>query len=260
MKKGLKYTLFIVFLCLFVAGTGVLYGVSREKRRERTCERVEVRIRDKYRFVDEDEIKGYLQKGFGSIWGTRIDSVDLSGIEKYIESKSAVRKCEAWCSSDGCLHLDITQRVPAIKFKLDDYSFYADREGFAFPLGNDSKIDVPQVGGSLPLKVSRQQRGEFGSEKERVWVMSVLDLLDRLEDSKEFRGRLEGLSVRRDGDLVLKLKDCNALFIIGEPVDIDGKIKGMSRYFSHIEPDKGKGYYKSVNLKFNKQIICRRDI
>lgn len=260
MKKGLKYSLFFLFLCLFAAGTGVLYFISKESRRERTCERVEVRFKDKYSFVDEDEIKGYLNKGFGSIWGTRIDSVDLSGIETYIESKSAVRECDAWCSSDGCLHLEISQRVPAIKFKLDDYSFYADREGFAFPLGKDIDMDVPLVGGSLPLKVGRQQRGNFSSEDERIWVMSVLELIDKLEAKKQFRGKLEGVNVRANGDLVVRLRDCNALFIIGDPVDIDRKIRYMSMYFSHIEPEKGKGYYKSVNLKFNKQIICRKDI
>lgn len=258
MRKGLKITLFTLFLCLFTAGTVTLFLISRNRHRSVTCEKTEIHIKGRYSFVDEDEINGYLHAGFEDIWGTLVDSLDLGSIESYIRDRSAVKDCEAWCSRDGCLHLEISQRVPAVRFKAGEQDFYADREGFMFPIKSECGIDVPVIEGRLPVRQIR--RGEIQDEKDRLWVSRLLDMMDMINGNKEFRGRLESVSVRGNGDIVLRLAGSGVHFIIGQPDRIEEKLAGASRYFSHIEPAMGKDYYKSVILKYKKQIVCRRDI
>ena len=36
------------------------------------------------------------------------------------------------------------------------------------------------------------------------------------------------------------------------------KFEKIGRYYTAIVPDKGEGYYSTVNVKFKDQIVCRK--
>lgn len=260
MSIRARNIIFITFLCIFVTGTVLLCIQSGEKRHLLSCERVEINLTDGRDYIKEDDIRRYLSTGLGSLIGQRIDSIKLYRIEEIIESKAAVKGCEAWTSPDGCLHLDISQREPAIRLIWSDGVSYADEEGFIFPLAGTLEVDVPEVRGAIPIDRPLKGRGLARDGCEREWVQGVLKLIDEMEDRKDLRGRLKSISVRHNGDLCIRLNDCQELFILGEAQEIEDKLDAMREYFRKIAPSKTEGYYKSVNLKYNKQIICRKDI
>ena len=53
-------------------------------------------------------------------------------------------------------------------------------------------------------------------------------------------------------------RDGNERFIFGSPSGVDDKLARMEKYYKYILPEKGQGYYKTVNVKFDKQIICKK--
>ena len=217
MKITRKHIVFAAILALLSAAFALLSGAARVSRSAKLCNALDVQIRESYEFVTPEDIKGFLDKKYGPYIGVRLDSLDLGRIEKMLEEKSVVMDSEAWTTSDGVLHVSVSQRVPAVRFQRGEKGFYMDRTGYVFPLHKSYTAEVPVIEGAVP----------------------------GIEDG---------------GDLVLKTVDGKERFIIGFPDAIPEKFGKMAKYYSHILPSKGEGYYKSVNLKYNKQIICRKDI
>ena len=134
MKAFVKYSLAGVLLAGLCTGIVVLYRNVRQENARIVCGRLDVNFADSLRFVTEQDIREYLDKRYGAYIGERLDSVQLARIEDMIESRSAVRRCEAWTTDDGVLHLEITQRAPVLRFQNGEQGFYVDERGYIFPL------------------------------------------------------------------------------------------------------------------------------
>ena len=90
-----------------------------------------------------------------------------------------------------------------VRFQNASGGFYADAEGFLFPLQQRHTVRVPIVDGALPIKLDKNFKGEPQTEQEKEWVLSVLDLVRWLDARKEWNDLVGQISVRKDGNLVL---------------------------------------------------------
>ena len=133
MKPAVRYIIAAsaVTACLFLWLVGDRIGA--ENRREVTCNSVDAIIADSLAFISPDDIKDWMAD-YGTYLGLRLDSVDLKKVEAVIDGKSAVRKSQAWLTDDGVLHVSVTQRAPVVRFQGASGGFYADAEGYLFPL------------------------------------------------------------------------------------------------------------------------------
>lgn len=260
MGKKLGYfisALSVALLGLLLAA--VCFSV-KEKRSGIVCTGLDVIFADSLKFVTAEDIENFLDRQYGSYVGQKIDSVGLYRIERLLEAKSAVMESEAWTTDDGQLHISITQRAPAIRFQQGNLGFYADETGFIFPTHKSFTAPVPCIKGSIPVTITPGFKGELESEKEKQWVLDVLALTRYMAKSKSLSGRITEMSVNAAGDIVMTPTYGNEVIVFGSPKDASEKFARLEKYYSHILPEKGEGYYKSVNVKYNGQIICRKDI
>ena len=251
MRISRKHIAFFAILAIVSAGLALLAGAARIGRSAKLCDGLDVQIREDYEFVTPEDIKGFIDKKYGPYIGVRLDSLDLGRIEKMLEEKSVVLNSEAWTTQDGILHVSVSQRVPVVRFQRGEQGFYMDKSGYVFPLHKSYTAEVPVIEGAVP-------RIEEGGYEE--WKEGVLRLMDYISSSKTWKDKIAKVGVTAGGDLELRPVDGKERFIFGFPDSIPEKFGKMGKYYSHILPAKGEGYYKSVNLKYNKQIICRTDI
>lgn len=258
MRKGIRITIFAVILCLLAIGLFAVYSLNESKRRELTCAGVKVEFADSFRFVTSKDIESYLKKDYGAFIGQRLDSVDLKKVEKILNSKSAVLKTEAYTTPDGFLNVKIYQREPVARFQKGGFGFYADERGFLFPLQSNYTSQVMIIDGNIPLSVPDGYKGEPKTEAEKKWLAGVLELLDYMRASKSWSGFFGQISVNQNGDLLMIPRAGKERFIFGEPDEIDSKFKRIGEYYTTVAPDKEPGFYSSVNVKYNRQIVCRK--
>lgn len=258
-KRILTYGLSLAALLGLAILAGVVMHSYRSSRSLLTCTGIQVEFKDSLRFVSQEDIENYLKQDYGAYIGQKLDSVSLCRIESLLDSRSAIMSSQAWATDDGTLHISILQRQPAVRFSKGDVGFYADREGYIFPLHPSFTADVPVVSGAIPLSAGNRYRGFAQTEREQEWISEVLDMFQAFDSARGWKGRIESVSVRSSGDLAIRLKDAAETFIIGEPCDIRSKISRMDRYFSHILPAREDRKYKTVNVKYNGQIVCRKD-
>ena len=162
MKVSVRHILEAVFgavllfciVCSFIAGSA--------SRTSLKCSRLEVVVADSIRngFVSKADIRQYLEKEYGQYIGIPIDSLDLTKIEKIIDGRSAVMKSQAYVTTDGVLHVEVTQRRPVVRFQKSGGGFYADAEGYIFPLQTTYASHVQVIDGNIPLAAAAGSAGK----------------------------------------------------------------------------------------------------
>jgi len=255
-----KYLIGTGLILAMLAGMAVLSSFSRGRKIGQTCTGIEISFADSLHFLSEDDVRKLIDREYGDCEGRLTDSIQLYRIEDLLEARSTVKECESWLGRDGTLHVRISQRHPEVMFRNGDVKFYADGEGYIFPLSGKTAAGIPEISGSLPLSVGAAFRGEPAEERERVWIKGIIEMLDYFNNSRSWKGKVREYRVNADHDIVIAIEGREELFILGHPDRMDEKTARIEKYFNWILPEKGDGYYRSVNVKYNKQIVCRKDI
>ena len=258
MKKGIRIAIAAAAVCLLVIAFITVFGMREARQRQLTCGGVNVVFADGYNFVTAEDIEGYLNKEYGAYIGQRIDSVDLARVEKILDGKSAILKTEAYTTPDGRLNVKVRQREPVVRFQKGENGFYADERGFLFPLQSNYTSQVPIVDGNVPLTFASGYKGEPVTEKEKEWLVKIIALVNYIKDSKVWSDNISQISVRQDGDLVMVPRKGKEFFIFGQPDNFEDKFSRIGKYYTTIIPEKGEGFYSTVSVKYDGQIVCRK--
>lgn len=230
-----------------------------DSRKSMTCKGVEIAILDSMQnsFVTKADVRSYIDREYGNYIGMTQDSIDLVRIEDIVDGRSAVKKSEAYFTKDGILHIEVTQRKPVVRFQKRDGGFYADSEGYIFPLQRNYASHVQVIDGEIPLAANSGYKGAIEDPQEMEWFTRVMNVVNFIEKNKTWKDKIVQISVDKRGDLILIPRKGNERFMFGQPVDIAAKFDKMTKYYTHIIPAKGEGHYKTVDIRFDGQIVCR---
>lgn len=254
VRKALTIAALLLCITAFVA----ICGARSRDRMQDTCSDVRVSFKESYRFVDEDEVKHILERNFGSYVGQRLDSMRLDMVEAALNSQSAIQASEAYVTDDGYLNLVIIQRKPVLRLQMGETGFYADESGFIFPLQPGYPYMVPVVDGDISLNIDADYKGMAPEEKGREWMASLIGMLRYMEDSKVWAENISQIHVDEKDGLMLYPREGREVFIFGYPTDIAAKFGRVENYYKYIKPEKDENYYRTVNVQFEKQIICKK--
>ena len=258
MRKGLRIAIVAGAAALLTLAIVAIIGMSAGRERQLTCGGVNVEFADGYNFVTAEDIEGYLASEYGVYIGQRLDSVDLAKVERILDNKSAILKTEAYTTPDGKLNVKVFQREPVVRFQKGGNGFYADERGFLFPLQSNYTSQVPIIDGNVPLTFESGYKGEPLTEKEKLWLGRVIELVNHMKKTRIWAENISQITVRPGGDLVMVPRQGKELFIFGGPDNFEDKFSRMEKYYTSILPEKGEGYYSTVNVKYNGQIVCRK--
>lgn len=254
MNKALR----IIALCSLAAALAVLMAwsfVSGASADEGImCKEVKVSLKGKGEcYASPEEISEAVKAQFGDHVGMYLNGIDLMAIEEFVDKRSAVLKSEVYVTRDSLLNIEVYQREPVLRFIKDGVGCYCDNRGNIFPLQGKSSAHVPVVDGHVPVNPTKY--GQAENRKSRIWVRKMVNLSEFLEDSGWGR-RISQMRVDEKGNLIVYIKDAKEKFILGTPDDIEDKFDRIETYFTHVKPDTEKKY-STVNVKFDRQIVCR---
>lgn len=233
-------------------------GLAKLERRSRTCQgkgTLEVIVTDSLerRFVSREDIESWLTKEYRAYAGLPLDSVNLGKIENIIQGHSAVRNCEAWLTDDGILHISISQREPVVRFQDGSFGYYADQDGFLFPLQARGSVQVPVIDGAIPLKVPQGFKGTPSDQQQQEWLSQVIGMVNIMSGTI-WAENISQISVRPSGDLVFIPREGKERFIFGSPTRVREKLSLIETYYQSVAPLKT---YSSVDVRYRKQLVCK---
>ena len=241
----------VCICCSFMAG--------RQLRSTYTCQGLEVTIKDSLEnsFVSAADVKAYLDREYGIYKGIPLDSLDMVRIESIIDGRSAVKKSQAYVTRDGILHIDVTQRKPVVRFQKAGGGFYADKEGYIFPLQKSYASHVQIIDGNIPLAANSGYKGELQNDREKKWFKDMMELINFMEDSRTWKDKIVQIHVNGNRDLILIPREGNEHINFGQPDNIEEKFAKLEKYYTSIIPAQGNGRYTKVDLRYRGQIVCR---
>jgi cell division protein FtsQ len=255
-RRGLEVLTVVACVAIWILTT----RMGQRERRARTCQSgIQVTMLDSAQrhFVAREDIEKWLDQDYHAYVGLPLDSVDLDRIEKLVLSRSSIKSCEAWLTDDGILHMEISQREPVVRFDDGHNGYYADATGYIFPLQSRGSAQVPVVEGRIPLKVERGFKGMPEDPKQLAWLQQVIGLLNYIHGSV-WENNIKQITVNAGGDLVLIPWEGSEHFIFGEPVRIKEKLLLMRSYYEAVAPSREPGYYKTVDVRYRNQLVCRK--
>lgn len=259
MRRIFKHIIQGICGVLLVSGIACSFVAGQKIHRHQKCLRLDVRILDSLdnSFVSKADIRRFLDKEYKEYIGLSLDSIDLVKMEEIIDRRSAVLKSQAYVTKDGTLHIDVTQRKPVVRFQKKDGGFYADADGCIFPLQNSYASHVQIIDGHIPIAGNSGYKGSIADPQARQWFEKMMALVNYIENSKPWNGKIVQIHIEENGDIVLVPRIGNERFIFGQPDDIEDKFDKLSRYYKVIIPEKGTDAYKDIDLRFRGQIVCR---
>lgn len=259
MKKAVKYLITALVGVLIFGTILIAFRAGVKSREPIQCKGLNVVILDSLEndFVSRADVKKFLDKEYGQYIGIPIDSINLSRIEDIIDGRSAVMKSEAYVTKDGLLNIKVTQRKPIVRFQKEGSGFYADAEGFVFPLQSSYASYVQIVDGDIPINMKSGHKGKIENPKEKEWFDKVMNVVNFIEGSKIWKDRIVQIHVDNGGELILIPREGKERFNLGQPVNIKDKFDRMATYYTAIAANRDGQAYRSVTLKYDGQIVCR---
>lgn len=247
--------------CLFTAvlGGGYLYHAGKyahARSQEEICTRIVVSLADSTdnKAVTRRDVMEMIDGGRGLI-GHRMQDIDIFALESELASRGEVRKVEVFGDMTGTLNISLEQRHPVMRFGTGRRSFYIDSTGYMYPIHNVA--NVPVVTGSIPVEYAPEQQGFPQSDRERKWIEGMIELSRYIESHDYWHRQIEQIDVAANGDLHLFTRESGYDVNFGDTSDIETKFSKLTAFYKSIVPLEESGHYKSVNLKYKKQIICR---
>ena len=257
-RRGLGLLVILCFAFIWLLSA----GMAARQRRIQTCQgkgTLDVVVSDSLerRFVTRADVEEWLEEEYRAYAGMPLDSVDLGRIEEIVGAHSAVRDAQAWLTDDGILHIELSQRQPAVRFEDGKNAYYADASGFVFPITDDSDIPVPLVDGNLPFKFSKGFKGLPDNPDQLRWILRIIALTEEMKGTI-WEKDIQGIRVDGDENLVLVPREGRERFLFGPPVRVQEKFALMEAYYRCVAPSKDAGYYGTVDLRYKGQLVCRK--
>lgn len=244
----------VILICLTAA-----MNASAGSRKAQLCTGMDICIRDstENRFVSPGDIAGYVSADYGQVTGIPVMELDLKRMETVLDSRSAILKSEAYCTKDGVLHIDVTQREPVMRFQKGGQGFYADERGYVFPLKPGKASYVIVIDGNIPIETEDAGKGKAVSGKEKEWLDRMGTMVSYMNRHKVWNRSIVQIHVSDNGDLILIPREGREKFIFGKPEKIEEKFELMELYYSAVVPSGEKDRYGTVDVRYDKQIICK---
>lgn len=261
MKKHwpkIKRVLIPVVAVLSLAAVGgVLYYVNGEQDKI-SCADVHLNFirKGEGTLVTEDEVRVLVDAHCNG----NASGLSTAELEKAVEEMESVKNAEVYRRINGDVNIEIEQRVPVCRIHdLSGSQYYLDEDGEPFPISEHYTARVPLVNGNLnePYKF---RRGKMDSDSmKRVSRLDDVATLFKSIRKDAFRSALvEQVWIAENGDFELVPKIDDHLIVFGDTTEMDGKFNKLKIFYEEGLNTKGWNSYRTVNLKYKNQIICKK--
>lgn len=230
-------------LVLIAIGLLALYSFTLRRNEGRRLVATEVTFEGpKERFITADSVDKLLIENKTAPRDVRIVAVDLGKLEKSLNSNDLIAHAQVFLTIDGTLRATVKQKTPVARVLDETGSFYLDTEGRKMPLSSVSAARVPLVSGDLNA-VADEKLGE---------------LFRAVHEDDFLRKNIVGAKILPDGNIVLESRGFDYRIEFGKAINMRRKFDNYKAFFQKAVRDSLIGQYRSINLRFIRQVVCQR--
>jgi cell division protein FtsQ len=165
---------------------------------------------------------------------------------KLVESKASVKNVLVYQTGDSVLHVEVEQRIPAIRILTSAGSCYLDREGIAFPVSEHYSCNVPPVTGKIRLPAEGKMM------KDTLFSRNLLAFADYISGNPFWNAQIQQINVDENKNIELAVCSDNHLIRFGQLYEYETKLDNLLTFYRKVN----NVPYTVLDLRFDKQIVA----
>ena len=230
----------IVILLLFVVV--FLYAFSSVRSHHLPLEKTSIEFVGKdHLLISKDMVNKLLIQNQQSVECMPKDILDLNELESKISSHPMIKNAEVYLTVNGEVRVEVEQRTPLARV-VSEPSFYVDNQGKMMPLSPEYSARVLLVHGNVDAS-----------------NLETLNQLLKHVTSDDFLNLyVTEISINDENQFSLFMRTYDFEVIVGTLENLNKKLKNFKAFYQKAKKDKLLESYKTVNLQFNRQVVCTK--
>lgn len=221
-----------------------LFFVSRARAQAR-CDKIVTNVHNDgcNVLMTSESLLKLVKRDHPELVGSLLKDVNYAELEAAVEKLPCVRKCEAYPTMGGAVHVEIYQRAPIMRVFCGGGSYYMDEHGYKITATSAMRTHILVVNGSVNAMLDHSD---------------LISLCAFINQDDFWRAMIEQVYVTGGHEFVLVPR-------VGNHVVEFGSVDGMRRKFDDLRALYRHGWeklewnvYKKVSLKYEGQIVCTR--
>ena len=211
-------------------------------------------------FMDDGDVINLVYSRYDTLLGKPLNTLCLSEIEDLLRSQSSVKNAEVYTEHNGNLNLEVQLRKVIVRIKPDSSAgFYIDNEGEIMSWLANYSPRVLTLTGYLTHynRYLKDTIIEQDLSSHSKLVKDVYAFAEYVNNNPFWKAQIGQVYIDIHGDAILVPLIGNEEFVFGELTDYENKFDKIKRYYGEIAPKLGWNKYKEVNVKFDRQIVCK---
>lgn len=258
----LRFTAYGAVIVAFL----VTLGFAEHRQDVMPCTEVEVMIKDTmgHNFVEEAEIMELVRNKFGTLKGKPLSSINISLLEKIINTNPFIADAEVFSTIDGKIKIEVKQRTPIVRIvNVKDESFYIDDQGVFMPLSGDYTARVTVANGFIFDTESERRVTVFDGEKRDTAIKlsridEIFHVADYIYHHEFWNAMIEQIYINAEGDIELIPRVGSQNIVLGTSEELERKLNKLFLFYREGLNKTGWNKYKTINLKYEGQVVCTK--
>jgi len=240
MHKYILYTKGLVMIVIVIS----LYIFSSIKSNSKLIKCISINfIGSNNLFISKSKVDNLLTQNNEYIACISKDVLDLKALELKISSNEMIEKSEVYINIDGELVIDVKQRKPYARV-IANSSYYIDSNAKKMPLSLDHSARVLLV---------------YGLTNESK-IDKIFKLIKAIYDDEFLSLYVTDILVATNNEISLKVRNVDFEVLVGDLNNLDQKMKNFKVFYQKAYKDGILKNYKKVNLQYNNQVVCTKNI
>lgn len=251
----LRYDRMIWIVFLLITALILVSAVSRKKNSFADNTSVEVvPLESGEKLLSDRDVRQNLLRAFGNtLEGTELASLEVERMERVLEEDPFVLDAETYVGQSNTLHVRIRQREPVLRI-LDNRggNYYLDKDAAKMPVSRNYTARVIVATGNIAPYTADFQK------KKRNSLKDVFHLTNYLMADPVWSTFIQQIHVNNAGEYILVPLVGDQKIILGSIRNLEDKLNRLKIFYQEGMPYSGWRAYKSLNLKFNGQVVAKR--
>ncbi len=193
-------------------------------------------------FVTKAEINEMVRKEYPYLDSILIREINITLLEETLDNHPSIRKAEVYSALDGILRIHVQQKQPCYRVHNSTRDYYIAEKGDTMVLSPNYSAKVPLVTGKLSAETTHK----------------VYEFFKSIKKDEFFGNFFTGIDVDDNGGWTLYPKPGNHKVILGEPENLDEKLRRLKIFYQSVIDKKNIDSIASLNLTYDKQVICKK--
>ena len=194
-------------------------------------------------FIDDTMILNLIEEYEDSITFMTSNQLNIKSLEKYLQKQTTIKNVEVSINQNGEVNIDVLQRKPVVRIFTESKNYYLDEDARKMPISRRYTSRLLLVNGD----VEEQHHKE------------IFDFVQIINSSTFWKAQIVQMYfIKNEVILVPRVGEHKIYF--GLLKDVNKKLDNLFHFYKYAMPLKGWDLYSEINLKYNNQIVCTKNI